>query len=380
MILIDLQKAFDTIDHKILLNKMEFIGFSASSIQWFKSYLENRTFSVQVEDSLSTPGILACGVPQGSILGPLLFLLYVNDMSQAVSCDLLLYADDSCLVFEGKEIQEIETRLNEDFNTLCDWFVDNKLSIHFGEDKTKSILFGSKRKLKNLREMDIAHGDIKIKQHSQVVYLGCILDQRLSGNAMGLKAIGKINGKLKFLYRKQSFLSPYLKRLLCNSLIQPHFDFACLAWYTNLNKKLKKKLQTCQNKCIRFCLDLGNRQHIGVAEFKKVNWLPTKERFEQCVLTSIFKFFNNMAPAYYTEIYSPMNQSQSTRCSFQKLVLSHRKSNRGLRTLGYLGPRLWNALPQKLKTAGSANNFKHMLKDAFFEKIKKIEDSPYIFY
>ena len=109
MILIDLQKAFDTIDHKILLNKMEFIGFSASSINWFKSYLESRTFSVQVEDSLSNPGILACGVSQGSILGPLLFLLYVNDMSQAVSCDLLLYADDSCLVFEGKEIQEIET-------------------------------------------------------------------------------------------------------------------------------------------------------------------------------------------------------------------------------------------------------------------------------
>ena len=219
-----------------LLQKKNYLHFSDSVIKWFKSYLENRTFSVQVEDSFSGFGNLDCGVPQGSILGLLLFLLYVNDMSQSVSCDLLLYADDSCLVFEGKDIDEIENRLNTDFNSLCDWFVDNKLSIHFGEDKTKSIVFGTNRKIKNLRELDIRRGDIKIKQHPQVVYLGCTLDRTLSGDAMATKTLGKINGRLKFLYRKQGFLTPYLKRLLCNALIQPHFDFACLAWYTNLKK------------------------------------------------------------------------------------------------------------------------------------------------
>ena len=155
MILIDLQKAFDTIDQQILLKKMRYLGFSDSVINWFRSYLENRTFSVQVEDSFSSLGNLECGVPHGSILGPLLFLLYVNDMSQAVTCDLLLYADDSRLMFEGKDINEIENRLNRDFNTLCDWFVDNKLSIHFGEDKTKSIVFGTNRKMKNMWEIGV---------------------------------------------------------------------------------------------------------------------------------------------------------------------------------------------------------------------------------
>ena len=120
--------------------------------------------------------------------------------------------------------------------------MDNKLSIHFGEDKTKSILFGTSKKLKNLRELNISHGDIKIKQHSQVLYLGCILDNKMSGNPMASKVLGKINGKIKFLYRKQSFLNSHLKRLLCNALIQPHFDFACLAWYTGLNKKLEKEI------------------------------------------------------------------------------------------------------------------------------------------
>ena len=161
MILIDLQKAFDTIDHEMLLNKMHYLGFSTSAINWFRSYLANRTFLVNVDESYSNPGDLNCGVPQGSILGPLLFLLYVNDMPQAVSCDLLLYADDSCLVFQANDVNEIEFKLNQDFNNLCDWFVDNKLSIHFGEDKTKSIIFGNQQKLRNLRNLDIRHGDVK---------------------------------------------------------------------------------------------------------------------------------------------------------------------------------------------------------------------------
>ena len=127
---------------------MEFVGFSEETTKWFKSYLSNRKFKVHFNNTFSEPGNLLCGVPQGSILGPLLFLLYINDMPQAVDCELLLYADDTCLMFQHKDITEIESALNKNFSMLCDWFVDNKLSIHFGEDKTKSILFGSKHKIK----------------------------------------------------------------------------------------------------------------------------------------------------------------------------------------------------------------------------------------
>ena len=90
-----------------------------------------------------------CGVPQGSILGPLLFLLYIHDLPQVVVSDSLFYADDTCIVLEYENVTEIEKQLLKDFSSLCDWFVDNKLSIHFGEDKTKSILFGTKHKLRN---------------------------------------------------------------------------------------------------------------------------------------------------------------------------------------------------------------------------------------
>ena len=99
---LDLQKAFDTIDHSILLEKMSCLGFAGKTIAWFTSYLTNRSFIVNVGKESSSPGKLSCGVPQGSILGPLLFLLYVNDMPQAVNSELLLYADDTCLIYMGK--------------------------------------------------------------------------------------------------------------------------------------------------------------------------------------------------------------------------------------------------------------------------------------
>ena len=146
MILIDLQKAFDTIDHDILLKKLSAIGFSNHTIGWFKAYLSNRLFRVNLGNCYSFPSNMTCGVPQGSILGPLLFLIYVNDMPQAVKSNLFLYADDSCLIFQGKDVIEIEKQLNGDFTNICEWFVDNRLSIHFGEDKTKYILFAFTRK------------------------------------------------------------------------------------------------------------------------------------------------------------------------------------------------------------------------------------------
>ena len=207
MVFIDLQKAFDTIDHSILLEKMSCLGFAGKMIAWFTSYLTNRSFIVNVGKEFSSPGKVSCGIPQGLISGPLLFLLYVNDMPQAVNSELLLYTDDTCLIYMGKNIQKIEEQLNSDFTSLCEWFIDNKLSVHFGEEKTKSILFGTKRQLKGQRDLNLEYGDIEIKQHCRVAYLGCILDNILSGEHMAAKVLNTVNNRLKFLYRKQKFLS-----------------------------------------------------------------------------------------------------------------------------------------------------------------------------
>ena len=159
VILINLQKAFDKIDHDILLQKLYAIGFSKNSVNWFRSYLINRTFLVNLGNAFSQPACVSSGVPQGSILGPLLFLIYINDMSQAVKCNLFLYADDTCLVCQRKDVNEIEKQLNKDFENNCDWVVDIKVSIQFGDDKTKSIFLRLNSKF---RKLDIKYGDIQI--------------------------------------------------------------------------------------------------------------------------------------------------------------------------------------------------------------------------
>jgi hypothetical protein len=380
MILIDLQKAFDTLDHSLLLEKLGLLNFSDNTILWFKSYLSNRTFLVNVESAFSEPADLRCGVPQGSILGPLLFLLYINDLPQAVNdCDVRLYADDTCISFTHKIISEIETKLNSDFNNLCDWFIDNKLSIHFGEDKTKSILFCPKNKRISADPITITRNDVTLKQFSTVEYLGCLLDETLSGRDMALKVLAKINGKLRFLYRQGKYLNPRLRRMLCNTLIQPHFDFACSAWYPNLTNCLKSKLQIAQNKCIRYCLFLNNREGIRYKHLKEINWLPVKDRVNQFIAASVYKFINNLAPIYMADIFVKSSISRRATRYFNEsnLVLPRRVNGYGKNCLSYLGPTVWNNIPGEIREVNTCNTFKHKIKRKYFSDIEADINSNY---
>ena len=115
---------------------------------------------------------------------------------------------------------------------------------------------------------------------------------------VALKVINKTNIKLKFLYRKKRFLSPKLRRMLCNALIQPHFDYACPALYPNLTERAKKKIQIIQNKRIRFCLRLDKMHHMSKEDFRLINWLLTSKRIDQCINTIPFKFANNTCHFY----------------------------------------------------------------------------------
>ena len=111
------------------------------------------------------------------------------------------------LACQHKDINEVEKQLNKYFESICDWFADNKLSIHFGDDKIKSILFATEFNIKKVRKLNIKYGDIQIMRHSKVTYLGCILDETMSGVTMALSVINKINNKLKFLYQKKQIFN-----------------------------------------------------------------------------------------------------------------------------------------------------------------------------
>ena len=159
----------------------------------------------------------------------------------------------------------------------------------------------------------------------------------MTRDSMANKVISKVNARLKFLHWKYKYLISNLRRSLCNALIQPHFDYACLAWYPNLSKKLKNRIQTLQNKCIRFCLQLDKMSHISQKEFETINWLPIKERYNQCVNSIAFKYFHNQCPQYLNEVFLTTTESSSSlRNSYQKPQQPFHKTNNGQSALSSL--------------------------------------------
>ena len=168
--------------------------------------------------------------------------------------------------------------------------------------------------------------------------------------ANDIKFINKTNCKLKFLYRKNRFLSTELWRMLCNVLIQPHFDYACPAWYPNLTEKAKKEMQIMHNKCIRFFLRLDKMYHISAEDFRLINWLPANKRVDQYINTIIYKFVNNTCPYYLKEIFEFAPQCRiDTRNKFAKYKIPFRKTNMGQKAISVVNPSLWNILPQLIK-------------------------------
>ena len=147
---------------------------------------------------------------------------------------------------------------------------------------------------------------------------------------MALNVIHKINNKLKFLYHKNVFLTPKMRHLLGNALIQPHFDYACSAWYPNLTKKLKHRSQTIQNKCIRFCLQFDKLKHISHKEFERLNWLPVTYWFKKCINSIVFKYFNEQCPNCLNKVFDVAKESNfQLRSDFQKLKRPFRKTKNG---------------------------------------------------
>lgn len=376
MVLIDLQKAFDTVNHSILLTKLEAIGMQPSAVSLIKSYLANRTQYVITGGVTSDTRNILCGVPQGSILGPLLFLIYVNDMKAALSCDLMLYADDSALIVTGKDVKDIEYRLSQEMQKCSDWLINNRLSLHLG--KTEAILFSSKRAHSKLPPLNVMCNGIPIKQQTSVKYLGSIIDQTLSGLEMATNAIKKINAGIKFMYRKQGYLGYKERKQLCMSLLQSRFDYACNFWYRGLPQYAAKKLQCCQNKIVRFVLALSPRTHLVAAHFKKLNWLVVSARVDYLTLCHMFNCISGTAPKYL-KIFNNIKciHQHSTRYSELSVFVERVKSN-GMATFKFNGAKLWNNLPLTIKSSPNKNVFKKKCRKHLQNEMAKKEANVFL--
>ena len=376
MVLLDLQKAFDTVDHEILCNKLETMGIDFTD--WFKSYLGGRKQIVIANGVSSEPQTVKCGVPQGSILGPLLFLCYVNDMPISLKCNLLLYADDSALMVSGSDPKQIEKTLSDELKSCRQWLIDNKLSLHLG--KTEAILFGTKRRLRKVESFEVMCDGNIIQNVKSVKYLGIQLDEDLAGESIVKEILKKANSRLKFLYRCKDILNFNSRKILCTALIQCYFDYACSSWYSGVNKTLSKKLQIMQNKMVRFMLNLRRRDSVKNKELRKVDVLNIPDRVKQLKMNHVFKIKKQTCPPYMLSNFNRLNANNTrmaTRASATDFFVP-RVHGQGANTFFFTAIKEWNSLSTDLKNENVEDSFKNKLKQELFEVAKKREEDNFI--
>ena len=359
MVLLDLQKAFDTVNHDIMIEKLRAIG--VNSTDWFRSYLTGRQQTVDVNGKHSSFLDVTCGVPQGSILGPLLFLLYVNDMQISVSCKLVLYADDSALIFSHTDWRIIQETLSSELGNCHRWLLDNKLSLHVG--KTESIVFGTSRRLGSIGDFQVECGGTSVGHVKSVTYLGVHLDENMNGRKHAEDVIKKCAGRMSFLYRKAAFLDFNCRKLLTSALIQPYLDYCSSSWYEGVAKLLKTKFDTLQRRMVRFIHSKGPMEHIGLGDLGALSWLSVPDRVRFFRRLHVFRMRSGLSPPYLLDNFTPLRSvhAYGTRGSVHDFHVS-KEISLSHSSFAYNAVSNWNALPDSLKGIQSLAVFKSKLK------------------
>ena len=254
-VFIDPKKAFDVVNHDYLLYKLNHYGVRNSSLNWFRDYLTTRTQKIAFGRDLSTSSSVQYGVPQGSILGPLLFILYINDLPQCLEkCSISMYADDTVIYFSAVSINDIQCVVQRDLENITSWMNDNELILN--EIKTKTLLFGTRQKVEDPK-FDIYLSGVKLEQVFSFNYLGVILDCQMNWKEHVGSVSVKVGTRLKLLSRIRPYLTPDAAKCVYNGLVQPLFDYCDIAW-SKLFEECSQELQRLQNKAARIILQRSN--------------------------------------------------------------------------------------------------------------------------
>lgn len=303
LVLLDYSKAFDCANHKLILAKLQSHGFHGDSLEWIRSYLSERKQKVKNDNGESDWIKLGNGVPQGSILGPLLFLVLVSDLYKCIlNGKYHMYADDTQMYYHCKwtEVAEVITKINEDLQRIFSFSTKNCLKLN--TDKSYFIIIGSQHNLHKIKDQPLPPITLNkkvIERKLTVKNLGVYFDENLSWNTHVNKMISTSYFKLKQAYRFKNFLSEKSKITISESYVLSTFNYCDLV-YMNIAEFLKAKIQKVQNTCIRFIFGLRKFDHIS-SYFSKLSTLNMQERRTLHGMVQMHRISKNLAPSYLTE-------------------------------------------------------------------------------
>ena len=358
---VDFRKAFDCVQHPILINKLAQLGIGKGILDWVKSYLSDRQQKVLANNIYSAPLTIMQGVPQGSILGPLFYIIYANDLSKIVSkCGIALYADDTVLYTANDNFAKSVQNLQDDIDSLNVWCTEN--GIRANTEKTKVMVFGTPNMLHKGPVPDIELNGELLQVVSTYKYLGITLDTRLSYNVHVSKTIANVTAKLKQFKRMRNFLNAKAALMVYKNMMLPILEYGDV-FLTAASVTNKKKLQILQNKCLRCAL--GKDVETSIIDLHaEANLFLLKYRREQHLLNFMYDQAQNPDMLKRKTEYAIR-----TRSSKKKLLRVKRPySEKFKRSLAYMGPKKWNQLSEELHHAKSKNLYKLLVGDMIKSK------------
>ena len=373
LVLLDLSTAFDTIDHSILLNTLRNnLKIDGVVLQWFSSYLANRSQFISIDGVQSERQNLHHGVPQGSVLGPLLFCAYMTELGQIIRKHHLLfhtYADDTqiYIAFTLNEMQNATTMLENCIEEIRTWMVKHKLKLN--DDKTEFLTISSPHNSKELNSLKVKIGDSTILSSQNARNLGVVIDSVFNLNKHVTSVCQSCYFHLRNISAIRCYLTPDTAAQIIHAFVTSKLDY-CNSLLFGLPDYSVLRLIKVQNTAIRIITRCNRRDNI-TPRLKELHWLPVHLRIEYKIILLTFKALNGLAPAYIQDLLivrTPSSYSLRNDNKNLLVVPRTRTTSYGDRSFSAAAPVLWNSLPDDMRVIDELSVFKRKLKSYLFDK------------
>lgn len=357
-VFLDFQKAFETIERSLLINKLRMYGLGQTPIRWMLSYLNDRTQRVKINNKLSDALLNNIGVPQGSVLGPLLFIIYINDLKNCLlHCRIKSFADDTLIYIRAKNIEENIGKMNADLERIYNRINQNKLKLNV--QKTKLMIITNKKSIiKN--NINIKINNVRLDIVEQVKYLGVIIDEDLNFKQNCDYVTRKMAHKTSILRRVGKKLNMQQKIYVYKSIIEAHLNYCSTILFLS-NETEIQRIQIIQNRCMRNILRVdriySNAQLLTTLEFLNVKQIITLNS-----MISLYKIINNLLPQYLCNKIRMNNENERKRTlrNRNEIEVDRRRGQKKFtqNSLFFKGINIYNKTPDSIKNLENTKNFK----------------------